>query len=230
MLTLRVKELRAIRCYGNSLLHFILRVTCDSTRDRIVSLTDEVPPPADVPALTRTISVFGTPKKITSEDGDNLIDIVLSKIIQEVNVCASKLIEVEKEELKNLKNPNCQLDFFEIESTIYQSLFFLLSLVLQSSAARVQMSSNVSLKALFMLLDAGVPRIEALVIQILAKVLPEVSPDSDVWVDGFIHRLLRKIGEAVKLDAKGNFFLNYICNFYVLNHLLLIYICKLHWM
>ena len=29
--------------------------------------------------------------------------------------------------------------------------------------------------------------------------------------------------------VEGNFLLIYICNFHVLNHLLLIFICKLHW-
>jgi hypothetical protein len=35
--------------------------------------------------------------------------------------------------------------------------------------------------------------------------------------------------ELAKICIKGNFLLIYICNFHVLNHLLLIYIFKLHW-
>jgi hypothetical protein len=51
--------------------------------------------------------------------------------------------------------------------------------------------------------------------------------------DYVFHNSLRMLnrddGVRASTGHEGNFLLNYICNFHVLSHLLLIYICKLHW-
>ena len=58
-----------------------------------------------------------------------------------------------------------------------------------------------------------------------------ISKKKEVTLEQFSEfvRLLEETLEAIGEDGEGEFLLIYISNFHVLSHLLLIYICKLHW-
>ena len=61
--------------------------------------------------------------------------------------------------------------------------------------------------------------------------LPGVSRISNFGIDGSDYCIIMECGGSNLADWRSqvHFLMGYICNFHVLSHLLLIYICKLHW-
>jgi hypothetical protein len=71
----------------------------------------------------------------------------------------------------------------------------------------------------------------SLSISLAASKGPEPQLESQVKLNTFLSYLLHDESSFLEAVRKfsGKFLMIYICNFHVLNHLLLIYICKLHW-
>ena len=179
----RIIDYKSIRAPSLSLLHLIIFIACENSNDAAAedstkhdSLLETPPPPSP---LARSVSLFGTPKSITVEDSDNLIEKLTHKLIDLSYQQIITLSKIESPSNRNLSDLSNQTDlsFFEIECELYQNILFFDRLLSKSKTSMGPISSHKAVALFLSVIELNIPRLRDIVFNILKKIISGISPE-----------------------------------------------------